>query len=132
MLEQPRGKELSFAGNFNVELENMGGRGQDEEIVAEVETSGLEDLEGHFLPQQRAWCKDWRTWEAVRQGRVVRLRKDYILGSDHRIFQNVAVWDPRNKSEYLTVLGCLHRASLRDHYCYLGCRTRLPLRPPVH
>ena len=64
MLEQPRGKELSFAGNFNVELENMGGRGQDEEIVAEVETSGLEDLEGHFLPQQRAWCKDWRTWEA--------------------------------------------------------------------
>ena len=70
--------------------------------------------------------------EDVEGRKAHHMQGDYILGSDHRIFQNMAFWDLRNKSDYLTVLGCLHRASLRYHYCYLGCRTRLPLRPPVH
>ena len=66
----------------------------------------------------------------VRQGRVVRSQTDYILGSDPRIFQNVAFRDPRHNSDHFIVLGCLYVSSLREQSCYLGRRTRLPLRPP--
>ena len=68
----------------------------------------------------------------VRQGRVVWSRIDYILGSKRRIFQNVDVRYPRHNSDHIMVLGCLYGASLREHYCYLGRRMRLPLRPPIH
>ena len=131
MVEKPRGTELIFAGDLNVDLEKASGRVRDEKISAEeAETAGLEDLEGHFFPQWRAWCRDWRTWEAVMQGRVVRSRMDYILGSDRRIFQNVAVRDPRHNSDHFMVVGCPREASPREHSCYLGLRTRLLLRPP--
>ena len=66
----------------------------------------------------------------VMQGGVVRSWTVYILRSDRQIFQNVDGWDPRHNSDHMMVLGCLHRASLRKPLCYLGCRTRPPLRPP--
>ena len=66
----------------------------------------------------------------MRQGRVVRFRLDFILGSDRRIFQNVAVWHPRHNSDHFMVMGCLCGASPREHYSYLGIRTRLLIRPP--
>ena len=71
MAEWPRGTELVVVSNFNVDLERMGGRGHNREIVAAVETAGLEYLAGKFLPRRRVWCKDQITWEIVRQGRVV-------------------------------------------------------------
>ena len=51
----------------------------------------------------------------ARQGREVRYWTDYILGSDHRIFQNVAVQDLRHKSDHHMVLGCLRVASPMEH-----------------
>ena len=56
--------------------------------------------------------------------------KDTIVGSDRRIFQNVAVRDLSHNSDHLMVLGCLNRNYLMEHFRYLGRRTRLPLRPP--
>ena len=41
MAERTRGKELIFVGHFNVDLENTGGRGRDEEIAATVAMEGL-------------------------------------------------------------------------------------------
>ena len=67
----------------------------------------------------------------IREGREVRSRTDYILGTDHRIFGNVSVRDPRHNSDHYMVLGCLHRAPLREHASYLGGLKRLPLRPPT-
>ena len=67
----------------------------------------------------------------VRKGRVVQSRTDYILGSDLRIFQNVAVRDPRHNSDHLMVIGCLCGAYLTQHSRYLGYRMRLSLQPPV-
>ena len=66
----------------------------------------------------------------VRQGRVLQSWKDYILVSDRRIIQNMAVRDPRHNSDHLMVIGCLCGASPREHSCYLRRRTRLPLQPP--
>ena len=97
--------------------------------MAVVATAGLEDLEVNFFPRRRAWCRDRRTWATKRQGRVVRSQTGYIIGSDRWIFQNVAVWDPRHNFYYFVVVGSLHGASPREHYCYLGRSTRLPLRP---
>ena len=39
--------------------------------------------------------------------RGMRSWKDCILGTDHRLFRNVAVWDPRQNSDHYMVLGCL-------------------------
>ena len=61
MAERPRGVELIFAGDLNVDLESIGSWGQDKEITATVLMAGLEYLLGYFLPQWRACCKYRRT-----------------------------------------------------------------------
>ena len=109
--ERPRGTELIVGGDLNVDLEKASGRGQDEEIAMAVALACLGDLEGNFLMLQQVWSKDRRTWEVVRQGKVGRSRTDYILGSDHWIFQNVAVWDLMHNSHHFMILGCLNGAS---------------------
>ena len=106
-------------------------RGQGEEIVEAIAMAGIEDLAGKFLPQLRAWCKDQRTWEMARQGRAVRYRTDYTLGSNRWIFQNGDVWDLRHNSDHLMVIGRLYSASLMEHSRYLGRRMRITLQPPV-
>ena len=63
------------------------------------------------------------------EGREVRSRTDYILKTDHRLFVNVSVRDPRHNSYHYIVLVCLYNAPLREHARYLGGRKRLPLRP---
>ena len=64
-------------------------------------------------------------------GRAVRSRTDYILGTDRRFFWNMSVRDPRHNSDHYMLLGCLLRASLREHARYLGGPKQLPLRPPT-
>ena len=49
LAERPKGKELIFSGKFNVDLEKMGGRGQDKEIAVAVETTGIENVTENFL-----------------------------------------------------------------------------------
>ena len=88
-------------------------------------------MAAHFLPRRRRWCQDGRTWSILRQGREVRSWTDYILGTDRRLFGNVAVRDPRHNSEHYMVLGCLHSASLSEQMWYLGGQKKLPLRPPT-
>ena len=122
---------MIVTGELNVDLGKEGGRVREEEITVAVETADLEDFSGHFLSRQRVWCRYRRTWATVQQGRLVRSRTDYIMGSDRRIIQNVAVWDPRHNSDHFMVMGCLRGASPREHYRYLGSRKRLPLLPPV-
>ena len=46
----------------------------------------------------------------VRTWREVRSLIDYILGTDHSLFRNVDVWDPRHNSDHYLVLGCLRSA----------------------
>ena len=65
----------------------------------------------------------WNGWE-------VRSWPDYILGTDRRLFGNVAVRDPRHNSDHYMVLCCLPSASLKGHKRYLGGRKRWPVRPP--
>ena len=67
----------------------------------------------------------------VREGREVRSRTDYILGTDRCLFGNVSVWDPRHNSDHYMVLGFPHIASLKENARYLGGRNTHPVRPPT-
>ena len=48
----------------------------------------------------------------VREGKIVRSRTDYILGTDRRLFWSVSVFDPRHNTDHYMVLGCLSSAPL--------------------
>ena len=49
----------------------------------------------------------------IREGREVRSRTDYILGTDCRLFGNVSARDPRHNSDHYMVMGCLRSSSLK-------------------
>ena len=93
-------------------------------------TERLEDMLEHFLPRWRSWLRDGRTWIMIQEGRDVRSRTDYILGTDHRLFGNVSVWDPGHNSDHYMVLGCLRSTSLKEHAQYLG-GNKDPPPPPT-
>ena len=111
---KPRGAELLMAGDFNVNIAASEGDRRAEDIATEVATAGLEDMARHFLPREKRWCRDQRTWGMLRKGREVRSRTDYILGTDRRLFRNVTVRDPRHNSDYYMVLDFLPSAPLTD------------------
>ena len=85
--ERPTGAELLVAGNMNINLAEPEGDRGEENIAATLATEGLEDMAAHFLPRRRRWCRDGRTWSMIREGREVRSRTDYILGTDHCLFR---------------------------------------------
>ena len=102
-----------------------------EDLKGWLATAGVEDVAQYFMPQRRRWSRDRRTWDMRRKGQVVRSRNDYILGTDRRLFKNIAVWDPRHNTDHYMVLGCLLGAPLAATHRYLGGRKRWPVRPPA-
>ena len=107
MVKKLRGTGLIVAGDLNMDFGKEDGRGQKKEIATVMVMEGLEDLAEHLFLRRRAWCRDCRTWSTRRQGRVVRSWMDYILGSDRRILQNVAVQELRHNSNHFMVVGSL-------------------------
>ena len=95
-----------MAGDFNVNIAAPEGDWRAEDIATDLATEGLEDMALHFLPREKRWCWDRRTWGMLRKGREVRSRTDYILGTDRRLFRNVTFRDPRHN------LGPLHGPGL--------------------
>ena len=67
----------------------------------------------------------------VREGRVVRSRTDYLLGTDRSLFRNVSVRDPRHNTDHYMVVGHLRIAMARDHAYYIKGRRKIPLKPPT-
>ena len=129
--ERPRGAKLLVAGDFNVNLADLEEDRRGEDITAAMATEGLEDMPVQFLLRRCPWCRDGRMWSMIQEGKEVWSRTDYIIGTDHRLFGNVSVRDPRHNSDHYMVLGCLNIASLRDHARYLGGSKHPPLLPPT-
>ena len=65
----------------------------------------------------------------VLEGKVFPSLTDYILGTYHRLFWNVYVWDPRHNNDHYMVLRLLCRAPEREHARYRWVGKNLPLRP---
>ena len=117
--DQPKGAELLVAGDLNINLESPEGYRREEGITTTIETEGLEDMAQHFLPRERWWFQDRRTWGMLRKRREVRSWMYYILGTDRLLFGNVSVRDPRHNSNHYMVLGCLPSAPLSETKRYL-------------
>ena len=65
-----------MAGDLNTPLTDPENDRRGMEIVAALTEAGLEDMTAHFLPRQRRWGRERRTWSMVREGKVVRSRTD--------------------------------------------------------
>ena len=118
--ERPQGAELLVVGYFNDNLSKPDGNQRGEDILAALAAEDLEDMSAHFLPLRSSWLWDRRTWIMIPEGREVRSRTDYIMGTGRRLFWNVSAQDPRYNSDHYTVMGCLRSAPLREHAKYLG------------
>ena len=91
--DQPLGAELLVSGDLNANLAEPEGTPQGETIVDDLVVVGLMDMGIHFLPWRKPWLQDGCKYSMQRDGREVRSRTDYILGTDHRLFRDLAVWD---------------------------------------
>ena len=111
--DKPRGPALIVAGGFNTDLVDMASYGRGTEIAAALTEAGLEDITAHFLLRKRQWGKERRTWSMVREGKVIRSRTDYLLGTDRSLFRNVAVQDPIQNSDHNMVVGQLWGGTTR-------------------
>ena len=127
--ERPRGTALVVAGDLNTTLDDPENDRRGTEIVAALTEAVLEDMTAHFLPRRRRCGRERRTWNMVREGKVVRSRTDYILGKDRSLFWNVSVRDLRHNTDHFMVLGCLCSAPTREHDKYLTGRKKLPIQP---
>ena len=67
----------------------------------------------------------------VREGKVVRSRMEYLLGTDRSLFRNVSFRDPQHNTDHFMVVGCLRSAPEREHARYIKGRRKMPLRPPT-
>ena len=67
--------------------------------------AGVEDMTAHFLTRRRRWGRERRTWSMVQEGKVVRSRTDYLLGTDRSLFRNVSVRDPLHNTDHFMVTG---------------------------
>ena len=96
-----------LAGDLNTDLDEPENDSRGTEIAAALTKAGLEEMAAHFLPCQRIWGRERRTWSMVREGKLVQSWTDYILGTYQSLFWNVSVRDPRYNTDHFMVLGCL-------------------------
>ena len=96
-----------MASDLYANLADLEGTPQAEAILDELATGGLEDMGLHFLPWCNMWLQDRCMCSMSRDGQEVRSRTDYILRTDHRLFQDMDVQDPLQNSDHYMVLGCL-------------------------
>ena len=99
------------------------------EIAAALTEAGLENMTAHFLPWKQRWGRERRIWSMVWEGKVVRYRTDYILGTEQSLFQNVSIRDPQHNTDHFMVVGCLRSAPAREHAKYLTGKKKLLLQP---
>ena len=88
-------------------------------------------MTAHFLPRKLRWGRERRMWSMVQEGKVVRSRTDYLLGTDRSLFRNVSARYPRHNTDHFMVVGCLCSAPKWEHTHYIMGRRKMPLRPPT-
>ena len=126
-----RGAALLVSGDINTNLTAPEGRTQDEDIAEAIAEAGLEDMSGNFLSQKKSWLKYGRAWCMHRRGRELRSQTNYILVTDCRLLQNVAVRDARHNTYHYLVLGFLRGSVPAAHLQYLRKRNCFPIKLPT-
>ena len=109
----PRGTALIVEGDLNMDLGDAENDRRGSEIAAAITEAGVEDMTAHFLPRKIKWGRERRTWSMMREGKVVRSRMDFLLGTDRSFFRNVSAQDPRHHTDHFMVVDCLRSAPIR-------------------
>ena len=118
-----------MTGDINANLAYPEGTPRYEAITENLVAAGLEDMGMHFLPHSKLWLQYMCTWSMRRDGGDVWSRTYYILRIDRRLFQDVAIRDPRKNSDHYMVLGCLRGEPVRGLTDYLRKARRFSLLP---
>ena len=92
----PYRADLLVAVYLNANLEETEVTPQMGAIGDELEAAGLMYMGLKFLPRRKPWLQGGFTWRIQRGGREVRSWTDYILGTDHILFQYLAVRDTQH------------------------------------
>ena len=124
----PAGSKPLLLGDLNINLANPR---DDREVViaAAMANHGLSSMLDSFLQRKRLGSR--ATWFQLRNGEFYSEQLDYVLGTDRRQLQNVAIRRPRHfASDHLVVTASLRSASRKENFAYLRGRRRYPLRPP--
>ena len=109
--QQPCGDSLLVAVDLNSNVEALEGNLREEDIKEAMENASMEDMNAHFLPQCKSWAWYGQKCYIHRQRSYVCSRKDYFLGMDLCMFQNVSVQDSWHNSDHNMFLGCLRGAA---------------------
>ena len=115
-----------MAGYLNAKLEDPEGTPQREAIADDLEAVGLMNIGVHFLPCCNPWLQDRCKWSMQRDGQEVWSRKDYILGIDCRVFQDVYIRYTQHQSDHFMALGCLRGDQVKELTGYLCKACRFP------
>ena len=99
------------------------------DIAAAMTEAGVEEITAHFLPRKCRWGRERRAWIMVREGKVVRSRTDYLLGTDRSLFRNVSVRYPRHNNDHFMVVGCLRSSPKGEYTRYIMGRRKMPIQP---
>ena len=75
----------------------------------------LEDILEGFHTYPCPWNQEKGMWIMFGMGRKVRYQTDYILETDHCVFMNMSVRDPRHNLDHYLILWCLCSATMREH-----------------
>ena len=97
--------------------------------MVDLVEEGLMEMGLHLLPRHKPWLKNRFTWIMQQYRQEFQSQTDYILGTDCRLFRDVAVRDTRNHLDYYMVLGCLRGEPVKELTGYLLKARRFPFRP---
>jgi hypothetical protein len=113
-------------GDLNVDLNNL--RDDRAKQVATMTADlGLENLLSPF--RQRRIHKGGFTWHMRRNDKIIKVRCDYILGSDWDLFTKVSIKDPRHfSSDHYMVKGTILSRPRKENKSYSRRQTKFPLR----
>ena len=100
IIQRPQGATLLVDGDFNNDLAAPEGWAQEKEIVAALAVTEMEDMSAYFLPHNKSWLKDIKTWFMRRGVWEVRSQTYYILGTYRRLIQNVEVRDTQHNMDH--------------------------------
>lgn len=113
-------------GDLNVDLSDMS-TSRTTKVAATISAYGLEDLLLHFRPERR--YTHLQTYFSRRQGKTVRSRVDYILGTDRRLFKSIKMRKPRHfTSDHYMLIGKFLTMPAKVHKGYLRGRKAFPLK----
>jgi hypothetical protein len=120
----PRGPNLVL-GDLNADLNNP--RNERATTVATAMAYlGLKNLYGHFCHKRKH--EEGFTWQMRRDNKAIKVRFEYILGSERGILTNIQLKDPhRYTSDHFMAVGSVYSAPKQDNESYLKARKKFPL-----